>query len=145
MAEQLKSVVDRLLSGLLGDAEHADKARPQLMVDMLSDWLPYRVPIRQRAYFNARSKGFVLSVTPLIGADERTGEILGQFFPKACRRCLPAGPPLVRASAGSSPVVRAALHPGRVYEAIARHRRGLIRSSGSPARRTRPSTRGITR
>lgn len=43
MAEQLKTVVDRLLSGLLGDAEHADKARPQLMVDMLSDWLPYRV------------------------------------------------------------------------------------------------------
>lgn len=43
MAEQLKTVVDRLLSGLLGDAEHADKARPQIMVDMLSDWLPYRV------------------------------------------------------------------------------------------------------
>ena len=43
MAEQHKTVVDRLLSGLLGDAEHADKARPQLMVDMLSDWLPYRV------------------------------------------------------------------------------------------------------
>ena len=40
MAEQLKSVIDRLLSGLLGDAEHVEKPRPQLMVDMLSDWLP---------------------------------------------------------------------------------------------------------
>jgi len=88
MAEQLKSVIDRLLSGLLGDAEHAEKARPQLMVDMLSHWLPYRVyDPATRLYFNARSKGFVLSVTPLIGADERTGEILGQFFSEG----LPAG------------------------------------------------------
>ena len=88
MAEQLKTVVDRLLSGLLGDAEHADRARPQLMVDMLSDWLPYRVyDPASRLYLNARSKGFVLAVTPLIGADERTGEILGAFFSEG----LPAG------------------------------------------------------
>jgi conjugal transfer ATP-binding protein TraC len=72
---------------------------------MLSDWLPYRVyDPASRLYFNARSKGFVLSVTPLIGADERTGEILGQFFSEG----LPAGACLQvlhlasRASAGSS-------------------------------------------
>ena len=88
MAEKLKSIVDRVLSGLLGDAEHAEKDRPHLMLDMLSDWLPYRVyDPHSRLYFNARSKGFVLSVTPLIGADERTGEILGQFFSEG----LPAG------------------------------------------------------
>ena len=81
MAEKLKTIVDRLLTGLLGDAEHAEHDRPALMLDLLSDWLPYRVyDPASRLYFNARSKGFVLEVTPLIGADERTGEILGQFF-----------------------------------------------------------------
>ena len=43
MAERLNTIVDRVLSGLLGDAEHAEKPRPPLMLDMLSDWLPYRV------------------------------------------------------------------------------------------------------
>ena len=88
MAEKLKTIVDRLLTGLLGDAEHAEHDRPALMLDLLSDWLPYRVyDPASRLYFNARSKGFVLSVTPLIGADERTGEILGSFFSEG----LPAG------------------------------------------------------
>ena len=69
MAERLNTIVDRVLSGLLGDAEHAEKQRPPLMLDMLSDWLPYRVyDPASRLYFNARSKGFILSVTPLIGA-----------------------------------------------------------------------------
>ena len=84
MAERLNTIVDRVLSGLLGDAEHAEKQRPPLMLDMLSDWLPYRVyDPASRLYFNARSKGFILSVTPLIGADERTGEILGAFVENA--------------------------------------------------------------
>jgi conjugal transfer ATP-binding protein TraC len=43
MAEKLKTIVDRLLTGLLGDAEHAEQDRPALMLDLLSDWLPYRV------------------------------------------------------------------------------------------------------
>lgn len=81
MAQRIKTVVDSVLSGLLGDAEHAEAGRPVLMLDLLSDWLPYRVyDPANRLYLNARSEGFVLSVTPLIGADERTGEILGQFF-----------------------------------------------------------------
>ena len=63
MAEKLKTIVDRLLTGLLGDAEHAEQDRPALMLDLLSDWLPYRVyDPTNRLYFNARSKGFVLSV-----------------------------------------------------------------------------------
>ena len=40
-----------------------------------------------RLYRNRASKGFVLEVTPLVGADERTGEILGQFFSEG----MPAG------------------------------------------------------
>ena len=126
MAEQLKSVIDRLLSGLLGDAEHVEKPRPQLMVDMLSDWLPYRVyDPATRLYFNARSKGFVLSVTPLIGADERTGEILGQFFSEglpagACLQVLHLASP--RISRIIAPWFAPRYMQGGVYEAIARHR-----------------------
>ena len=101
MAVSIGTLCDRLLTGLLGDAEHAEDARPRLMLDMLSDWLPYRVYDPQsRLYVNARSKGFVLAVTPLIGADERTGEILGQFFseglpPGACLQVLHLASPRI--------------------------------------------------
>ena len=76
----LSSARDALLAGLFGDAKKADHAQPRFALDMLSDWLPYRVYDEGPGlYCNAHSKGFVLEVTPLIGADERTGEILGQF------------------------------------------------------------------
>ena len=88
------SLKSRILEGLLGDAEEVEPPRGGLLLEMLSDWLPYRVfDARSRLYLNARSKGFVLGVTPLIGADERTAEILGQFFseglpPGACLQIL---------------------------------------------------------
>ena len=139
MAERLNTILDRVLTGLLGDAEHAEKSRPPLMLDMLSDWLPYRVfdPAR-RLYFNARSKGFILSVTPLIGADERTGEILGAFFseglpPGACLQVLHLASP--RISRIVAPWFAPRYVQGGVYEAIARHRAkrlyGLVWESGS--------------
>ena len=139
MAEKLKTIVDRLLTGLLGDAEHAEQGRPALMLDLLSDWLPYRVyDPASRLYFNARSKGFVLSVTPLIGADERTGEILGSFFSEglpagACLQVLHLASP--RISRIVAPWFAPRYVQGGVYEAIARHRArrlyGLVWESGS--------------
>ena len=139
MAEKLKTIVDRLLTGLLGDAEHAEHDRPALMLDLLSDWLPYRVyDPTNRLYFNARSKGFVLSVTPLIGADERTGEILGSFFSEglpagACLQVLHLASP--RISRIVAPWFAPRYVQGGVYEAIARHRArrlyGLVWESGS--------------
>ena len=139
MAEKLKTIVDRLLTGLLGDAEHAEHDRPALMLDLLSDWLPYRVyDPTSRLYFNARSKGFVLSVTPLIGADERTGEILGSFFSEglpagACLQVLHLASP--RISRIVAPWFAPRYIQGGVYEAIARHRArrlyGLVWESGS--------------
>ena len=39
----LASARDALLSGLFGDARQADHARPCIALDMLSNWLPYRV------------------------------------------------------------------------------------------------------
>ncbi len=139
MKLSLATLGDRLLAGLTGDAEHAEGGRPMLHLDMLSDWLPYRVyDPESRLYVNARSKGFVLAVTPLIGADERTGEILGQFFSEG----LPAGACL-QVLHLASPRIGRIVAPwfapryvqGGVYEAIARHRAkrlyGLVWRSGS--------------
>lgn len=139
MAQTFKTVADRILSGLLGDAEKAEAGRSTLLLDMLSDWLPYRVyDPASRLYINARSKGFVLSVTPLIGADERTGEILGQFFSEglpagACLQVLHLASP--RISRVVAPWFAPRYVQGGVYEAIARHRArrlyGLVWESGS--------------
>jgi len=139
MAQTFKTIADRILAGLLGDAEHAEAARTPLMLDMLSDWLPYRVfDPASRLYINARSKGFVLSVTPLIGADERTGEILGSFFSEglpagACLQVLHLASP--RISRIVAPWFAPRYLQGGVYEAIARHRArrlyGLVWESGS--------------
>ncbi len=133
------SLKARLLEGLLGDAEAVEAQRGGLLLDMLSDWLPYRVfDPRSRLYLNARSKGFILGVTPLIGADERTGEILGQFFseglpPGACLQILHHASP--RISGIVAPWFAPRYAQGGVYEAIARHRAkrlyGLVWNSGS--------------
>ena len=117
---------DSLLAGLLGDAEQAEQGRPALMLDMLSDWLPYRVfDPHSRIYVNARSKGFILGVTPLIGADERTGEILGAFLSEglpagACLQILHFASP--RIGRIVAPWFAPRYEQGGVYEAIARHR-----------------------
>ena len=139
MALSIGTLADRVLTGLLGDAEHAENPRGSLLLDMLSDWLPYRVyDPASRLYVNARSKGFILSVTPLIGADERTAEILGQFFSEG----LPEGS-CVQILHYASPRIGRIVAPwfgprylqGGVYEAIARHRTAqlydLVWNSGS--------------
>nr|WP_255630956.1 type IV secretion system protein TraC [Novosphingobium sp. FKTRR1] len=115
-----------MLGVLTGDAEQTEAARPRLMLDMLSDWLPYRVwDPRHRLYLNARSKGFVLGVTPLIGADERTAEILGAFFSEglpggACLQILHLASPRISRIVG--PWFAPRYLQGGIYEAIARHR-----------------------
>ena len=140
MALSLNRLRDRLLAGLLGDAEQAEAGRPTLGLDMLCDWLPYRVyDPAQRLYVNARSKGFILGVTPLIGADERTGEILGAFLSEglpadACLQILHLASP--RIGRIVAPWFAPRYEQGGVYEAIARHRArklySLVWNSGSP-------------
>lgn len=139
MGISFRTLKDSLLSGLLGDAEQAENSRPAFMLDMLSDWLPYRVfDTSNRLYFNSGSKGFILSVTPLIGADERTGEILGSFFSEglpsgACLQVLHHASP--RISRIVAPWFAPRYAQGGIYEAIARHRAArlydLVWNSGS--------------
>ena len=120
------SARDQLLSGLFGDASAPDHGRPSLALDMLSDWLPYRVfDPGPRLYRNARSKGFILSAAPLIGADERTGEILGQFFSEgmpegACLQILHFASP--RIGRVVAPWFATRYKQGGIYEAMARSR-----------------------
>nr|WP_315457994.1 type IV secretion system protein TraC [uncultured Sphingorhabdus sp.] len=139
MGISFRTLKDSLLTGLLGDAEQAENGRPAFMLDMLSDWLPYRVfDTNNRLYFNSGSKGFILSVTPLIGADERTGEILGSFFSEglpsgACLQVLHHASP--RISRIVAPWFAPRYAQGGIYEAIARHRAArlydLVWNSGS--------------
>ena len=127
----------------MGDG-FADTARPEkpqahFGLDMLSDWLPYRVYDEgAKLYRNARSKGFVLEVTPLIGADERTGEILGQFFSEglpqgACLQVLNFASPRIGSVVG--PWFAPRYEQSGIYEAIARARTrrlyDLVWNSGS--------------
>lgn len=132
MALSFAMLRDRLLAGLTGDAETAESGRAHLALDMLSDWLPYRIyDPESRLYINARSKGFVLGVTPLIGADEHTAEILGAFFSEglpasACLQILHLASP--RISRIVAPWFAPRYEQGGVYEAIARHRANKLYS-----------------
>ena len=126
MSFSLGAARSALLAGLFGDEAAPDKARAHFALDMLSDWLPYRVyDEAAKLYRNARSKGFVLDVTPLIGADERTGEILGQFFSEglpqgACLQVLNFASP--RIGSVVAPWFAPRYEQGGIYEAIARAR-----------------------
>ena len=126
MTLSLASARDALMGSLFADTASAEKPRTSFGLDMLSDWLPYRVFDEGAGlYRNARSKGFILEVTPLIGADERTGEILGQFFSEglpqgACLQVLNFASP--RIGQVVSPWFAPRYEQGGIYEAIARER-----------------------
>ena len=139
MTLSLAAARDALSRGLFADTARAEKPQAHFGLDMLSDWLPYRVYDEgAKLYRNARSKGFVLEVTPLIGADERTGEILGQFFSEglpqgACLQVLNFASPRIGSVVG--PWFAPRYEQGGIYEAIARARTrrlyDLVWTSGS--------------
>ncbi len=139
MTLSLAAARDALSRGLFADTARPEKPPAHFGLDMLSDWLPYRVYDEgAKLYRNARSKGFVLEVTPLIGADERTGEILGQFFSEglpqgACLQVLNFASPRIGSVVG--PWFAPRYEQGGIYEAIARARTrrlyDLVWSSGS--------------
>lgn len=130
MSLTLSHMRQRLLAGLFGDAGEEDPHRQMPALAMMSDWLCYRVYDEPfKLYRNTRSKGFILEVTPLIGADERTGELLGQFLSEG----LPPGGALQIlnfASPRISPVISGWFAPryeqGGLYETMARARSQCI-------------------
>src|SRR3546814_12681491 len=79
-----RGLFERMVTGILGDTARPDTERPKLGVPMLADWLPYRShDPKTGIFYNSASRGFVVEASPLIGANERTGEILTQFLSEA--------------------------------------------------------------
>jgi conjugal transfer ATP-binding protein TraC len=75
---------DRFLDMLFGESAHPEATRPVLGAPMLSNWLPYRsFDKKSRMFINTDSVGFILELAPMMGADERSGELLTQFLSDA--------------------------------------------------------------
>src|SRR3546814_3213980 len=73
--------LDKFLGDLLGGPRKVDKALPSTAIPMFADWLPYRsFDPKMGLYYNSASRGFILEVSPLVGADDRTSEIIAQFL-----------------------------------------------------------------
>ena len=69
------------IARMLGDERAPDQGTPSHGVPMLAQWLPYRSFDRKNEiFYQTDSIAFALEVAPLVGADERTGEILAQFL-----------------------------------------------------------------
>ena len=120
------SLFSRIAGAAFGDKAEPDAERPVIHLDMLSTFLPYRVYDRERdIYLNRQSNGFALEVPPFVGSDERSGEIIAQFFQEA----MPSGA-CVQVLAWSSPRVARNIgawfmpryQAGSFYRRMGRHR-----------------------
>src|SRR3546814_18115274 len=71
---------DKLLGDLLGGPRKVDKAVPSTSIPMFADWLPYRsFDPKTALYYNSASRGFILEVSRLVGADDQTSAIIAHF------------------------------------------------------------------
>ncbi len=78
------SIFSRIAGATFGDRSEPDADRPVINLDMLSTFLPYRsYDARDGIFLNSRSNGFAIEIPPFVGSDERTGEVLAQFFQEA--------------------------------------------------------------
>ncbi|RIA46276.1 conjugal transfer ATP-binding protein TraC [Hephaestia caeni] len=115
-----------IVERVLGAQGRPDTPTPGLGVPMLAHWLPYRsFDQKTSLFFNSGSRGFTIEAAPLVGADERTAEILTQFLSEAipaqcCVQILHWMSPRIgdRISQWFVPRYRAR----GIYERMARHR-----------------------
>ena len=119
------------MARMLGDERGPDKGAPAHGVPMLAQWLPYRsYDKKAEIFYQTDSIAFALEIAPLMGADERTGEILAQFLSEG----MPAGS-RVQILAFQSPrvgdlIARYAtprFMAGGVHRKIAEHRSAFLR------------------
>ncbi|OYZ15861.1 MAG: type-IV secretion system protein TraC [Sphingomonadales bacterium 28-64-96] len=119
-------LIDQIAGMLTGEDARTDTARPAIHLDTLSAWLPWRTYLPESGLFlNAASTGFIMEMPPLIGADERTADILAQFFQEG----MPAGAQLQILSWGSPRTYRRLgewfkprYEAGGIYQTIGRAR-----------------------
>ena len=78
------SLFGRIAGATFGDRSEPDADRPVISLDMLSTFLPYRsFDAKEGIFLNSHSNGFAIEIPPFVGSDERTGEVLAQFFQEA--------------------------------------------------------------
>lgn len=120
------SWIDCLAGTILGENATPDQVRPVIGLDMFSSWLPWRAFLPDLGIFlNASSMGFAMEMPPFVGADERTADILAQFFqeglPKgACVQIVCWGSPRVSRRIGDWFLPR--YKAGPFYQMMGRHR-----------------------
>ncbi|WP_062343223.1 type IV secretion system protein TraC [Novosphingobium sp. CCH12-A3] len=122
----------RLIELVTGDAGRPEPIPASREVPMLASLLGYRSYSAQQAlFYQTRSKGFVLELAPLIGADERVADIVETVFadvllPGAQFQIVNYASPRVaeKIQEWVLPRVRA----GAVFERLARYRLDLLRT-----------------
>ena len=77
----VREMLNKLIGDLFGDSGRADRMRPALDANFIADILPYRVyDKRRKLFFNRASTGFVIEISPFLGADEKVVSILTEFM-----------------------------------------------------------------
>tara|TARA_R110002073_G_scaffold255729_2_gene418267 strand:+ start:1655 stop:4198 length:2544 start_codon:yes stop_codon:yes gene_type:complete len=79
-----RQMFGNLTRDLFGDSGRTDKMRPGLDNNFIADILPYRVyDKRRKLFFNRESTGFIIELSPFLGADEKVVSILTEFMSQA--------------------------------------------------------------
>lgn len=120
------NMFSKIMGAILGDNSKPEAGRPDTTVPRLVHWLPYRsYDPKTHLFYNSASRGFVLEATPMMGANERTSEIMTQFLSEG----VPT-PGTLQFHGWMSPRVGERLSQwylprfmaGSVYERMAKHR-----------------------
>jgi len=122
----------RLIELVTGDSETPEHRAETRDVPMLANFLGYRAYATDTQIFHlTRSKGFILELAPLMGADERIGDILTSIISDVlvagCEfQIINYASPRIaeKLQEWALPRIRA----GAVFNKIARHRLDLLRS-----------------
>ena len=122
----------RLIELVTGDSQAPERRAETRDVPMLANFLGYRAYAAAEQIFHlTRSKGFILELAPLIGADERIGEILTSIISdvlvSGCEfQIINYASPRIaeKLQKWALPRVRA----GAVFNKLARYRLDLLRS-----------------
>ncbi|MBA4353470.1 MAG: type IV secretion system protein TraC [Novosphingobium sp.] len=122
----------RLIELVTGDAKVPEDDLASIDVPMLANLLGYRSYSADTGlFYQTRSKGFILELAPLIGADERVADITGTVFadvllPGVQFQIINYASPRIteKIQEWMLPRVRA----GGVFERLARYRLDLLRS-----------------
>lgn len=121
-----------IIRTVTGDNRRPDQKKSEVDVPMFSKLLGYRAyDPDKRIYYNANSRGFVLELNPIMGADERMGDILTSIFsdqlePGCEFQVINYASPRVAETLQAWAFQR--VRAGGVFEKLARYRLELLRN-----------------